>query len=73
MSVNLTLCGQLCQDMHYSKRDNKDKRGKRNRSKNSNVEHILTDINILLADANFDKNYICNHILNKLVQIHLDY
>jgi hypothetical protein len=34
-----------------------------------NTKQIMKDINLLLSDQNFDKNYICNHILNKLVQI----
>lgn len=43
---------------------------KRKRPKGDAVtSRVIQDINQLLVDSNFDRNYLCAHILNKLVQL----
>lgn len=65
MSVQFNLCGNLCEELNvktimniFKKRNDKYK-----------IQYVVNDINRLLADSSFDRNYICNHILNKLVQL----
>lgn len=64
MSIEFTLCGRLCDNVNFSCNKSRKKR------KWSNcVKHIIQDVNMLLADSDFNRKYICNHILNKLVQL----
>jgi hypothetical protein len=67
MNLNFSLCGKLCENIDLSNLSIcKDSRKKLSRA-SRNTKEIIKDINILLEDL--DRNYICNHILNKLVQI----
>lgn len=45
--------------------------GKKRKSKriSSSVNEIIKDVNTLLANPDFDHKFICNHLLNKFVQI----
>jgi GAF domain len=65
MNINITLCGQLC--------DTANIKGVldyfRGKNKNKEQEMVLQDIQQLVADPQFDTNYLCHHILNKLVQL----
>ena len=62
MSVNFTLCGSLFENLNLSTLFKK-------KSYNDKIKIIIEDINILLNNNKNSKEYICNHILNKIVQI----
>lgn len=67
MNLNLILCDNLelpaeCCTPTKSKKSKGSK-------VNNTTDIILDDINQLLMDSNFNRNYICTHILNKLVQL----
>lgn len=65
--VNITFCGQLCETLNIR---NVFKRFQQpNRFITPDQQTILNDINNLLADTDFDSHYVCQHLLNKLVQI----
>jgi hypothetical protein len=66
--VNITFCGQLCETFNV-KNVIKRLKTKTNLSITSDQQTILEDINRLLADTDFDSHYVCQHLLNKLVQI----
>ena len=65
MSLNLVLCENLSLP---SKCICKWKREKKDKSK-VHTETIIQDVNRLLIDSDFEREYICTHILNKLVQL----
>lgn len=42
---------------------------KRQPSKKDNVKEIIKDLNLLLASPEFNREFLCNHILNKSCQL----
>jgi methyl-accepting chemotaxis protein len=62
MSIQFSLCGSLFEKINLSlncfRSKSKDK-----------VQTIIEDINILLANNDNHREFICNHILNKIIQI----
>jgi len=64
MSIQFSLCGSIFEKINLSSTfncfssKNKDK-----------IQTIINDINILLANNDNNKEFICNHILNKIIQI----
>ncbi len=78
MAMNFSLCGSLCENLFLTitcgnkkKKEKKEKKEKNGsmQNLNRNVRNIILDINALLVGPDFDRSYICNHILNKLIQI----
>lgn len=67
MSFNFSLCGKLCENVELTNLVMCKKSRAELSKASKDVKLIMSDINLLLG--NLDKNYICNHILNKLVQI----
>lgn len=65
MNINITLCGQLCNTVQIKAVLDFFK----GKSSSKEQEIILNDIQHLVADPQFDTNYLCHHILNKLVQL----
>ena len=65
MNVNVTLCGQLCNSVEIKAVLDFFRR----RKTHAEQELILSDIQQLIADPQFDTNYLCHHIVNKLVQL----
>jgi hypothetical protein len=64
MSIQFSLCGSLFEKINITSHFN----CFRSKNKN-NIQTIIEDINILLANNENNREFICNHILNKLVQI----
>ncbi len=62
MPISITLCNYLFEKLDISKIFRKNK-------KNVNLDEIIDDINILLADENVERKFVCNHVLNKLIQL----
>lgn len=64
MNFNCTLCENLNISKLTCKCISKD-----NKKINTITDTIIEDINELLVDSEFNRNYICTHILNKIVQL----
>jgi len=62
--MNVSLCGNLCGSFKIPV-DVSGAKIKRNKT----VNRMFNDINLLLTDSDFDKKFICNHILNKIIQL----
>ena len=62
LDVNLTLF----ENIHCT---NIFKFFKRQPSKKDNVKQIIKDINILLESKEFNREYLCNHLLQKSCQL----
>ena len=69
MNFNCTLCENLNISKLTCRCISKDKKHGKKKSKNSITDTIIDDINQLLVDSEFNRNYICTHILNKIVQL----
>jgi hypothetical protein len=65
MNINITLCGQLCETVNFRSFIDW---CKGNSSKNQ-LKLILKDIEDLIRNPSFEISFLCNHILNKLVQL----
>lgn len=68
---NFMCCGNLCDKCFITSGGVKSliKKFSCRKDNDINIERIIKDLDRLLQDEEFDNKFICNHILNKLVQL----